>query len=135
MNGALRPIPVLVLCVAGMAFMPATILATRQDDSLHAAINGESNAVARAEALLQLAAERIEKEPGECLVHARNALAFAENANDRERMHRALVFIRGIQYRFGAREEFLRSAIQAMQLSEAMGDAPRVADDLQWLSL
>ena len=51
-------------------------------------------------------------------------------------MHRALVFMREIQHRFGVYGRVPADLpSSAMQLSEAMGDAPRMADDLQWLSL
>lgn len=124
----------LSLCVVLASASPA-LRASPQDDSLHVAINGEASAAERADALLRLAEQRRQDQPGESLLHARNALHFAEQTNDKARMHRAVRVLRELQYRFGAHDDFLRSAIRAIELSEALSDARMMADDLQWLSL
>ena len=127
--------PLIVFSIAcSMVSSSTMLLASRQDDSLHTAIDGEASAVQRAEALLQLAEQRRTTQPGEGLIHARNALVFAEQAADRQRMHRALAFMREMQHRFGAYDDFLQTSIRAIELSEGLGDAKMMADDLQWLS-
>lgn len=117
------------------AWTPCSTQASPQDDSLMTVIEGSSSPVERAEALLQYASSRERLRPGECLAHARMALQLAQQAGDLPTMHRALVQIRDLQHRYGAHDEYLKVAIQAMELSEKLEDARLMADDLHWLSL
>ncbi len=134
MNGSPRALSALA-CLALMLAAGAPARASQQGDSLHGALDGESTAAQRAEVLLDLSTRSENAQPGESLVHARNALAFAEQDGDRRLIHRALTRIRDLQYHFAAQDDFLRSAIRAMELSQAISDAGLMASDLQWLAI
>ena len=109
--------------------------ATRQADSLITALNGAVDPQQQANALLEVARQLERSKPGESLAHARNALRFARSGHDRLQIHAVLAHLRGMQHHFGAQDDFLSTAIQALEIAQAISDPQLMADDLQWLSL
>lgn len=87
----------------------------------------------RADVLLTLAADMAERPVGDRMKHARNALDLATQCGDLTRQHKAIYIIREQEFKAGALEGFMRSAIRAMEIAERMGSADIMADDLIWL--
>lgn len=109
--------------------------ASRGEDSLHAALHGNSGALERANALLELADRFRSTRPQESLVHARSAFEFAGQAKDRNLQHRAYHSQCASLYQLAAYDDLLAAAIKASNLGRDLGDAKGMAQDLRWMSM
>lgn len=109
--------------------------ASRGEDSLHAALHGNSGTVERAHALLELADRFRSTRPQESLVHARSAFEFAGQARNKELQHLAYVSQCASLFQLAAYDDLLAAAIKASALGRDLGDARAMAQDLRWMSI
>ena len=115
--------------------LSAHVRASRGEDSLHAALHGNSGTVERANALLELADRFRSTRPQESLVHARSAFEFAGQARNKELQHRAYVSQCASLFQLAAYDDLLAAAIKASALGRDLGDAKAMAQDLRWMSI
>lgn len=64
------------------------------------------------------------------LVSARNSLQEAVRSGDKKKEHAALRALLSSELRYGAREEMLRTALRALDLSRKLGDPRSITEDL-----
>jgi two-component sensor histidine kinase len=103
-------------------------------DSLHYALGSEATVKERMDALLALAERDMANNPATALGHARRALSIAEDLGNASDEHRAWLAIGAFEERAGLRAEHVQSVLRALKLSQAMGSAAAMAEDLRELS-
>lgn len=118
-----------------VTMLSAHVRASRGEDSLHAALHGNSGTVERANALLELADRFRSTRPQESLAHARSAFEFAGQARDKELQHRAYGSQCASLFQLAAYDDLLAAAIKASALGRDLGDAKAMAQDLRWMSI
>lgn len=117
------------------ALLSLHVHASRGEDSLHAALHGNSGTLERANALLELADRFRSTRPQESLVHARSAFEFAGQAKDRNLQHRSYHSQCASLYQLAAYDDLLAAAIKASNLGRDLGDAKGMAQDLRWMAI
>ncbi len=128
----MRSIPIVILLLlCGLATVPA--MASRQEDSAHADVEGAVTSAERARAILAIAAAQAKAQPGESLTKVTMAVSFAERSGDQPLLLRALRQQRELEHRAGAYDQFLVSAIRIVGISERYSDARGLAEDLRSL--
>ncbi|HOP44078.1 MAG: sensor histidine kinase [Flavobacteriales bacterium] len=126
----LRTLALLLLLVQGI---PA--LASRQLDKERVDIEGMATNAVRAKALLELATSHAEKDVNLSLMHAHDALGLARLSGNDELVHDALTLIAKAQLELGLHAEYMKSTLEALEISRARQDAVSMAADLRALAL
>ena len=124
----------LSICLPGFLVIPTALLASRQEKGHQARLTGMADAQQRAEVLLELSKTLELSRPTEALAHRRSALGFAEQGGDQPQIHRALEALRTSELTMGSYDALLETTLRALEVSQALSDEAKIADDLQWLS-
>ncbi|MBL7985312.1 MAG: hypothetical protein JNM91_09960, partial [Flavobacteriales bacterium] len=122
-----------VLFLLALVLLTGPALASRQEDSTRAVVEGSVTTAERALALLAIASANASKQPGESLRKVEMALAYAERSGERKLLLRALRQRRDLEFTAGAFDQFLVSAIRIVDISEHNSTPRELATDLHYL--
>lgn len=106
-------------------------MASRQQDSAHTAVEGNSSDRERAQALMVIAGRQMRTAPGEALRRTLTAAHLAEKLGDQALLLRALRQQRDIEALAGAYDQFLATAIRVADISQRGNDPKALANDLR----